>query len=150
MTPLSRGARLCEALIRAAKTRRGGVRVCGRPYLARRLGCSQRTVSRYLRELREAGRLEVTPPRKVRTSKGWRTTGTNAYRLPCRHNLAPHVHKRRSGRDDTPVTPLPNGSRTGGLSRPRRRPVDNDTPLIDPAAEAAALVEALLARGSGA
>lgn len=111
---LSRGARLCESIIRAARARRGGRRECGRPYLARRLGCSVRTVSRYIRELREAGRLVVVPPPKVRTSKGWRTRGVNTYQLEATPNPAPHVtgrqRLRRSGRDATGVTPPPTGS----------------------------------------
>lgn len=126
---LSRGARLCESIIRCARTQRGGHRRCGRPYLARRLGCSQRTVSRYVAELRDAGRLEVTPPRRVRSRAGWRTVGTNTYRLPCRPHPAPHVlHKRRSRRDDTHDTPPPNGGRSGGPARP------DTPPLISPAA----------------
>lgn len=111
MNALSRGARLCESIIRAARAQRGGVRSCGRPYLARRLACSQRTVSRYVAELREAGRLDVTPPRRHRTSRGWRTIGVNAYRLPCTPHPAPHVQKRRSGRGDTHGTPSPSGDR---------------------------------------
>lgn len=108
---LSRGARLCESIIRCARAQRGGIRSCGRPYLARRLGCSQRTVSRYVAELRAAGRVEVTPPRRRRTSRGWRTIGVNAYRLPCRAHPAPHVQNRRPGRGDTHGTPSPNGDR---------------------------------------
>lgn len=111
---LSRGARLCESIIRTARAKRGGHRECGRPYLARRLGCSQRTVSRYVAELRDAGRLEVTPPRRTRTARGWRTVGVNLYRLTRTPHPAPHVQSRRSRRGDTPVTPLPNGSRRGG------------------------------------
>lgn len=111
MMILSRGARLCESIIRCARPRRGGVRSCGRPYLARRLGCSQRTVSRYVAELRAAGRLEVTPPRRHHTARGWRTIGVNTYRLPCRAHPAPHVQKRRSVRGDTRVTPSPSGDR---------------------------------------
>lgn len=114
---LSRGARLCESIIRTARAQRGGVRSCGRPYLARRLACSQRTVSRYVAELREAGRLEVTPPRRVRTSRGWRTAGVNTYRLCRPSHPAPHVQTRRSRRGDTHVTPTPNGVRVAG-SRP--------------------------------
>lgn len=120
---LSRGARLCESIIRAARARRGGSRECGRSYLARRLGCSVRTVSRYVAELRDAGRLEVTPPRRVRTCKGWRTAGVNTYRLPCHPNPAPHVvdnqHSRRSSRGATHVTPPPRGGRAGGLEADR-------------------------------
>lgn len=108
---LSRGARLCESIIRTARAQRGGVRSCGRPYLARRLACSQRTVSRYVAELREAGRLEVTPPRRHRTARGWRTIGVNTYRLRCTSHPAPHVQNRRSGRGDTHVTPSPSGDR---------------------------------------
>lgn len=140
---LSRGARLCESIIRASKARRGGVRACGRPYLARRLGCSTRTVSRYLRELRDAGRLEVTPPRRVRTVKGWRTTGVNVYRLPCRVNHAPHVHNRRSRRDDTPVTPTPNGVRGGRATGAGHLETDDNHGLINPAAAIAAMRQRL-------
>lgn len=114
---LSRGARLCEAIIRAARTRPGGIRQCGRPYLARRLGCTPRTVSRYVAELRREGRLEVTPPRRARGPKGWRTIETNRYRLPRPVNHAPHVdntHNRRSRRGDTHVTPPPSGVRAAG------------------------------------
>lgn len=132
---LSRGARLCESIIRASKAHRGGVRRCGRPFLARRLGCSTRTVSRYLAELRQAERLEVTPPRRVRTPAGWRTHGVNTYRLPHRHNLAPHVHKPRSGRGDTPVTPSPRGDRGHRTTGPR----------IDPAQASAALLARIMA-----
>ena len=114
---LSRGARLCESIIRAARAQRGGVRTCGRPYLARRLGCSQRTVSRYVAELRDAGRLEVTPPRRRRTRTGWCTVGVNAYRLPRTPHPAPHVQTRRSGRGDTHDTPPPNGGRGGRATR---------------------------------
>jgi hypothetical protein len=105
---LSRSARLCESIIRHARARKGGVRECGRPYLARRLGCSTRQVSRYVAELRDAGRLHVTPPRRHRTPKGWRTSGVNAYRLTCQPHPAPHI--RRSGRGDTLVTPPLTGS----------------------------------------
>lgn len=142
---LSRGARLCESIIRASRARSGGARVCGRPYLARRLGCSVRTVSRYVAELRDAGRLDVTPPKRVRTCKGWRSTGTNTYRLPCKANPAPHVvgpaRLRRSARDATRVTPPPKGVRAGGP--PALRPPVWETAATiehdrDPAARLAA------------
>lgn len=136
--PLSRGARLCESIIRCARAHRGGVRVCGRPYLARRLGCSQRTVSRYVAELRAAGRLEVTPPKRVRSPRGWRTIGVNAYRLPCRAHPAPHVQKPRSSRGDTHVTPSPNGDRLG-----RAQP--DPGPLITPSEAIAQLRRRLTA-----
>jgi hypothetical protein len=129
---LSRSARLCEAIIRQSRARKGGVRECGRPYLARRLGCSTRQVSRYVAELREAGRLHVTPPRRVRTSRGWRTAGVNAYRLPCQPHPAPHI--RRSGRDDTGVLPPLTGSEgtpPGACDPP---------PLHDPRAAIAAVL----------
>lgn len=132
---LSRGARLCEAIIRASRPHRGGVRKCGRPYLARRLGCTPRTVSRYLAELRAADRLLVTPPRRVRTPAGWRCHGVNTYRLPHPHNLAPHLHKPRSGRGDTPVTPPPRGGRGTAPG----------THLIDPTEAAGALIARILA-----
>lgn len=137
---LSRGARLCESIIRCARAQRGGVRSCGRPYLARRLGCSQRTVSRYVAELRDAGRLEVTPPRRHYTRRGWRTIGVNAYRLPCSPHPAPHVqrHNRRSDRGDSPVTPLPSGSR---LARAQPDP----GPLITPSEAMAQLRRRLTA-----
>jgi hypothetical protein len=131
---LSRGARLCEAIIRASRPHRGGARRCGRPYLARRLGCSPRTVSRYLAELRAADRLRVTPPRRVRTPAGWRCHGVNTYRLPT-PNLAPHLHKPRSSRGDTPVTPPPRGGRGPAPG----------THLLDPAGPAAALIARILA-----
>ena len=122
---LSRGARLCEQIIRTATSRKGARQV-GRPYLARRLGCSTRTVSRYTAELIEAGRLDRIPPRKVRTAKGWACVGTNTYRLPCSPHPAPHVlrHPRRSGRGDTPVTPSPYGDRRGGAAQAAGPPVD--------------------------
>lgn len=140
---LSRGARLCESIIRCARARTGGARLCGRPYLARRLGCSTRQVSRYVAELRDAGRLEVTPPPRVRTSRGWRTTSTNAYRLSCPPHPAPHVlHSRRSGRGDTGVTPPLTGS--------GHTPCDPGPPgLIDPTHAATQLLERLGLRGAG-
>lgn len=133
---LTRGARLCEAIIRTARARHGGLRECGRPYLARRLGCSTRQVSRYVAELRDAGRLDVTPPRKVRTSKGWRTAGVNCYRLTRPPHPAPHVtgpRFRRSGRGDTHVTPP-----LAGSGRQAAEPAAAD--LIDPSAAAAKLL----------
>lgn len=147
---LSRGARLCESIIRASKAHKGGVRTCGRPYLARRLGCSVRTVSRYLKELRDAGRLEVTPPRRVRTPKGWRCAGVNAYRLPCRPNHAPHVHNRRSSRGATGVTPTPKGVRGGRAQGAGHPPVDDERPLINPADAIAAIRERLKASSAAA
>lgn len=132
---LSRGARLCEAIIRNGRARRGGVRECGRPYLARRLGCSTRTVSRYVAELRAAGRLHVTPPRRVRTSRGWRTAGVNTYRLPCQPHPAPHI--RRSARGDTHVTPPLAGS---GSPVPDPHESPHPDQLIDPRIAAAALL----------
>lgn len=106
-TRLSRGARLCEHLIRRSRPRRGGLRRCGRPYLARRLGCSTRTVSRYVRELVAAGALDVVPPRRAWTGAGWRTVEVNGY-LPRRPS---RPHRPRSTRDDTAVTPPPSGGR---------------------------------------
>jgi hypothetical protein len=133
---LSRGARLCEQIIRCARARRGGTRECGRGYLARRLGCSKRQVSRYVLELRESGRLEVTPPRKVRTPRGWRTCGVNAYRLTRPAHPAPHVETCRSRRGDTHVTPPLTGS--------GHTPCDPGPPgLIDPRHAAAAMLAAL-------
>lgn len=136
---LSRGARLCEQIIRTARGRRGGMRECGRPYLARRLGCSTRQVSRYVAELRDAGRLEVTPPRRTRTREGWRTIGVNVYRLTRSPHPAPHVldqQTRRSRRGDTHVTPPPRGGRWGGSDAP-------DGPLIDPGPAAARMLALL-------
>lgn len=130
---LSRGARLTEQIIRVARARPGGLRHCGRPYLARRLGCSTRQVSRYVQELRRAGRLDVKPPRRVRTPSGWRTVGVNAYRLTRPAHPAPHVQTCRSSRDDTDVTPPLTGS--GGTTP--------DPHLIDPAAAAARLLARL-------
>lgn len=144
---LSRGARLCEQIIRRAKAHRGGLRRVGRPYLARRLGCSPRTVSRYLKELRDAGRIEVTPPRRVRRPGGWRTEGVNTYRLGAAANPAPHVgrtHNRRSRRGDTHVTPPLSRGRVGG---PRATHAPHPAPpgdLIDPGPAAAALLARLL------
>lgn len=131
---LSRGARLCEQIIRCARARPGGLRQCGRPYLARRLGCSTRQVSRYVAELRDAQRLEVTPPRRTRTRAGWRTVGVNTYRLPHRSDPAPHVETCRSRRGDTHVTPPPRGGR-GCAPGPTAR--------VDPAAAAASLLALL-------
>lgn len=142
MNPMSRGARLCESIIRSARARAGGRRQVGRPYLARRLGCSVRTVSRYVAELRQAGRLEVTPPRRERVPGGWRSVGTNTYRLPCSPNPAPHVtgpaRLRRSRRDATHVTPSPNGDRGTPPARPAWLPKPNADGLIDPAEAMAA------------
>lgn len=150
MTTLSRGARLCESIIRAARAQRGGRRVVGRPYLARRLACSVRTVSRYIAELRAAGRLDVVPPRKTRTSKGWRSVGTNAYRLLDRVNHAPHVNGparfRRSARGASLVTPPPTGSEGSGTRACLAAAHDVFTDLIDPAPAAAALLARLAAR----
>lgn len=136
---LSRGARLCESIIRHARTKRGGIRECGRPYLARRLGCSPRTVSRYVAELRAAGRLEVTPPRRRRTRNGWRSVGVNGYRLPRPAHPAPHVQTRRSRRGDTHGTPSPNGDRVdrGSPPIPGHDPADR----VDPGAAIALLLE---------
>jgi hypothetical protein len=99
---LSRGARLCELLIRRSRPHRGGLRRCGRPFLARRLGCSTRTVSRYVAELRHAGVLDVLPPRRKFTGAGWRTIEVNGY-LVRRHRPSSH-------RDDKHVPPPPTGS----------------------------------------
>lgn len=132
MSPLmlSRGARLCESIIRNARARRGGQRECGRPYLARRLGCSVRQVSRYVRELREAGRLEVVPPRRERRRDGWRSVGVNRYRLTCAPNPAPHVtgtQTRRSRRGDTHVTPSPRGDWGSAAPRGGAAPISRMT-----------------------
>lgn len=146
---LSRGARLCEQIIRTARVRRGGARECGRPYLARRLGCSARQVSRYVAELREAGRLEVTPPRRQRTANGWRTLGVNTYRLPRPGHPAPHVldtHNRRSRRGDTPVTPPPRGGRMRGRSGPASH---DPAELTNPAEAIAAMLARLTPPGGG-
>lgn len=137
---LSRGARLCEAIIRTARTQRGGHRVCGRPYLARRLGCSTRQVSRYVAELRTAGRLDVTPPKRERTARGWRTIGVNTYRLTCTPHPAPHVQTRRSRRGDIHVTPSPSGDRVRRASGPG---TPHPTQLIDPTAAATRLLAML-------
>lgn len=133
---LSRGARLCEQIIRCARARTGGARVCGRGYLARRLGCSKRQVSRYVAELRDSGRLEVTPPRKTRTPKGWRTCGVNTYRLTRRPHPAPHTENRRSTRGDTHGTPPLTGS---GHTPCAPAPAG----LIDPTQAASRLLAAL-------
>jgi hypothetical protein len=102
-TTLSRGARLCELLIRRSRPHRGGLRRCGRPFLARRLGCSTRTVSRYVAELRDAGRVDVLPPRRKFTGAGWRTIEVNGYLI--------RQHRPSSHRHDRPVTPPPDGGR---------------------------------------
>jgi hypothetical protein len=121
---LSRGARLCEQIIRVSKARQGGIRQVGRPYLARRLGCSVRTVSRYTTELVEAGRLDRIPPRKVRRANGWRTIEVNRYRLTRTAHPAPHVqtHNRRSSRSDTHGTPPLAGSDYRGRPAPTWTP----------------------------
>lgn len=146
---LSRGARLCEQIIRHSRARRGGARECGRPYLARRLGCSVRTVSRYVAELRDAGRLDVTAPPRTKTSRGWRCTGVNTYRLTAPPNPAPHVtgRSRRSARGDTHVTPSPNGDRA---TAPQGVGAPGPGGLIDPTAAAAALLARLTARSAAA
>lgn len=119
--PLSFGAMECERRIRAARVRKGGQRECGRSYLANRLGVTVRQVSRYLKELRDAGRIEVTPPRRVKRRDGWRTDGVNRFRLLCDHaTLTRQTHNRRSRRGDTYVRPLPNGSRAGRAADPHR------------------------------
>lgn len=144
---ISRGARLCEAIIRNAKARKGGEREVGRSYLARRLGCSTRTVSRYTAELVAAGRLDRVPPRRERTTTGWRTVGCNRYRLRCRPHPAPHVQKRRSVRGDTCVTPSPCGDR---MARASHAPGVDAGQLVDPAAAIAQLraLQAQARRGS--
>jgi hypothetical protein len=140
---LSRGARLCEAIIRNARARQGGVRECGRPYLARRLGCSTRTVSRYVAELRDAGRLDVVAPARRRTARGWRTIGVNAYRFTRPPHPAPHVQTRRSRRGDTHVTPSPSGLGCGTRSGPH---TPEPGPLINPAGAIAAMRAAIAER----
>lgn len=106
---LSRGARLCEHIIRRSRPMRGGLRRCGRNYLAARLNCSPRTVSRFVRELRDAGHVEVVRPRRQLTAAGWRTVECNGYRI--RHRASSH-------RGDTGVTPLPKGSRAAAHTTP--------------------------------
>lgn len=102
---LSRGARVCLSVISAARPRKGGRRVCGQRYLAKRLGLAQprrgqpqRQVCRYVDELRRAGRLDVAPPRHVRSvDGGWTSKGYNGYRVirpaaqtPCSHRRVIH------------------------------------------------------------
>jgi hypothetical protein len=159
-TVISRGARLCESIIRKARSKQGGGRECGRPYLARRLGCSVRQVSRYVRELHDAGRLEVTPPRKTRTERGWRSIGTNTYRFNGRYHPAPHVlngHNRRSTRGDIPVTPTPSGFVPPGAKRPggghipeTYTPRPTETVPASTATRGAQTARALLAAARGA
>lgn len=115
---LTRGARLTRHLLALSRPYKGGIRHCGRRYLAARLGCSTRTVSRYVAELRRAGLIEVAPPRRHRTEAGWRTVGVNGYRLRSPHRLV--ARSGRSRRDDTRGTPPP--SRGCGSPHPAPDP----------------------------
>ena len=106
---LSRGARLTHRILRGLRPLPGGLRRMGRKGLARRLGCSDRQVTRYTGELVAAELIERVPPRRVRTADGgWRCAGVNAYRM-IREGV--RQHRRRSDRGDTGVTPPPKGVR---------------------------------------
>lgn len=97
---LSRGAKLARHMLAAMRPSKGGIRHCGRSKLASRLRCSTRQVSRYVRELREAGYVDVVPPRRERRPEGWRSVGVNGYLLTPRYS-----HRRSSRRGDTYVIP---------------------------------------------
>jgi hypothetical protein len=76
-------------------------RAVGRSYLAARVGRSVRSVTRYVRELREFGYVIVIPPVLALTAAGWRTVGTNRYILLGSEKPSEHRHRRRSRRGDT-------------------------------------------------
>jgi hypothetical protein len=109
---VSHGAWLTYQAIARSRPHRGGLRRVGRSRLASRVRRTVRQVGRYLAELRTAGYIEVTPPRRVLTPDGWRTLGVNCYRLlrSARDRAAsrPRRHRGWHGRPDgwTP-TPTP-------------------------------------------
>jgi hypothetical protein len=82
-------------------SRRYNVATPKRAHMARRFGCSERTITRNVRALEDAGWLTVVrdPPRRL--SDGTYTRArTNLYRLHTPRN--PRSHRR-----DTPVTSKP-------------------------------------------
>lgn len=79
-------AAACEQYIREHARRVGTGRLVGRAWLAHKMDVSERTISRYLRELLDAGRIEVHPPARVMTVKGWRTKGWNIVRMLFRRS----------------------------------------------------------------
>lgn len=107
------------------------VREVGRPYLARRLRVSVRTVSKYTRELRDAGYLTVIAPVLTLTVLGWRTLGVNRYILAkldgCSRVATPRAGL--AGAIASPRIGAPIG-RTGRRSRAscRSRGVDRGDP----------------------
>jgi hypothetical protein len=141
--PNRRRARSGNPAIRAtAGATLGSARELGRPYLARRLAVSTRTVSRYVRELRDAGILTIIAPALTLTALGWRTLGVNRYLLH-----PPARHRARSRRDDTAATSLPTGSRAARPdATPPASPQHAETDESDGAAAPAGDMAAGLAR----
>lgn len=116
---VSHGAWLTYQALARSRPRKGGLRQVGRCRLAAVLRRTTRQVSRYVAELRDAGYIDVIPPRRARTPKGWRTLEVNRYRL----------HRRSSARNDMRVTSPPPGVEG-------RRPQGAATPLPPPFAAA--------------
>jgi hypothetical protein len=112
---VSHGAWLTYQALARSRPHKGGLRQVGRCRLASILRRTTRQISRYVAELRAAGYIEVIPPRRLRTPKGWRTIEVNRYRL----------HRRSSPRNDMRVIPPPSGVE-------RRRPAGEPTPLPPP------------------
>jgi hypothetical protein len=112
---VSHGAWLTYQALARSRPHKGGLRQVGRSRLASIVRRTTRQVSRYLAELRAAGYIEVIPPRRLRTPKGWRTVEVNRFR----------IHRRRSARDDMAVTPP-------STRVERRRPAGEPTPVPAP------------------
>lgn len=124
----SRGARLCLLYIRRSRASRGGLRYVGRARLAKLLGCSKRTVTRYVSELKAAGLVEAVRPKLSFTAGvGWRSITTAAYRVTDpKRPVRPQ--KPRSSRVDTGVpSPLLRRGRVSAHGGPD--PVES--PVVD-------------------
>jgi DNA-binding transcriptional ArsR family regulator len=122
--PLSWGAIGVWDVIRSTRRGHGGTYNVSRKRVARMTMLSARQVSRYLSELRNAGILEVRPPRKVRTERGWRSVGFNVYRFTVKRATIPN--KRRSRRGDTfdpsPLKGVGKAPRSGWVGAPQTAP----------------------------
>jgi hypothetical protein len=129
-----RAARSGSPAIRAAGGGPITSREVGRSYLAARLGRCVRSVTRYVRELREFGYVLVVSPVLVLTAAGWCTVGTNRYVLLGKPSGQRHRRRSRRG-GDTDSSAAPAG--------PPAEP-DAPAPLADNAARASE-VRAILA-----